>query len=60
MLAQPHQPSHTSTTDYALDKVKKQKIGDTTFVISSFIRTEKAPAFLDILSELLEQELKLK
>jgi hypothetical protein len=45
---------------YQLDKTKKQKIGDTTYVVSSFLRSGKGPAFLDILSIHAKEDLRIK
>ena len=45
---------------YLLDKTQRQKIGDTTFVVSSFLRTEKAPAFLDIVGNLAKEDMQVK
>jgi hypothetical protein len=52
-------PEHTAQASYALDKTKKQKIGDTTYLVSSFLRQGKYPAFLDILGGLLKRELQI-
>ncbi len=42
---------------FLLDKTQKQKIGDTTFVVSSFLRTGQAPAFLDIVGNLAKENM---
>ena len=44
---------------YLLDQTGQQKIGRTTYIVSSFLRAEKSPAFMDILGALLKQELKI-
>lgn len=45
---------------YSLDKTQKRKIGDTTYVVSSFLRTDKAPGFLDIVRNLAKENLQIK
>jgi len=45
---------------FLLDKTEKKKIGDTTYVVSSFLRTGKSPAFLDILSNHAKEDLQIK
>jgi len=49
-----------NNNNYLLDKTIKRKIGDTTYVVSSFLRTDKAPAFLDIVGNLAKDELQIK
>ena len=49
-----------NNNQYTLDKTQKQKIGDTTYVVSSFLRTDKAPAFLDIVGNLAKDDLQIK
>ena len=49
-----------SENHFLLDKTQKRKIGDTTYVVSSFLRTDNAPGFLDVLSNLAKEDLQLK
>jgi len=53
-------PQVLSDNHFLLDKTEKKKIGDTTFVVSSFLRTGQAPAFLDILSNHAKEDLRIK
>ena len=48
-----------SDNHFQLDKTEKRKIGDTTYIVSSFLRTDKAPAFLDVLSNLAKEDLQI-
>ena len=43
--------------DYKKDTTIKRKIGDTTYIVSSFLRTGKYPNFLELLNKVLTQEL---
>lgn len=45
---------------FQFDKIQHKKIGDTTYVVSSFLRTGKAPAFLDIVGNLAKDDLRIK
>ena len=44
---------------FLLDKTEKKKIGDTIYVVSSFLRTGHSPAFLDILSNHAKEDLRM-
>lgn len=59
MFAQ-EQSNMLQDNHYQLDKTEKKKIGDTTYVVSSFLRTGKAPAFLDILSNHAKDDMQIK
>jgi len=43
--------------NFLLDRTGKQKVGKTTFTVSSFLRTGNAPAYLDILNSLVKEEI---
>ena len=54
------QPQVLNDNHFLLDKTEKKKIGDTTYIVSSFLRTGKAPAFLDILSNHAKDDMQMK
>ena len=43
--------------NYKLDKTSTYKIGKSTFIVSSFLRTDGSPTFLETLQRLINQEL---
>ena len=45
------------TESYLLDKTQERKIGETTFIVSSFVRSDNSPDFLDILNDLIKKKL---
>ena len=47
----------TNKTTYLLDKTKTEKIGETRFIVSSFIKADSPISFLSILKKLIEAEL---
>ena len=47
----------TDNKIYSLDKTKAQKIGKTTFIVSSFFKTNNTITFLSILKKLVETEM---
>jgi len=58
MFTQEH--PNRQTEKYSLDRTGKQKIGNTTFTVSSFLRTGQAPAYLDIINNLVKEELHIE
>ena len=43
--------------NFKQDTTEKRKIGDTTYIVSSFLRTGKYPNFLDLFNKLLNREI---
>ena len=43
--------------NYKLDKINTYKIGKISYIVSSFLRADRSPTFLETLQRLINQEL---
>lgn len=49
--------NNTLKDNYLLDKTGERKVGNNTYVVSSFLRVGDAPTFLDVVEKSVKREL---